>query len=273
MRWLLACAAVLLAGLAMASPLDLLGRIERAILYPFDSTRVSPSDIGLPQITETIWSRDEADLVLWHTPPKPGRPVVIYFHGNAGNLASRARRFEIFLRNGFGLIALSPRSAGGSSGTPTQEALTADAAALLSEAREFEPAAAQSNIVIYGESIGTAIAIAALDASDAQIAGVVLEAPFTSIPDIAAANDQIPASLIPRIQDRWDSLSRAETLTAPLLVIHGPRDTVVPFSQGKQIFAAAPARSKRFREVPGAGHSDLWRSDVIAEITDFIRSK
>jgi len=54
MRWLLACAAVLLAGLAMASPLDLLGRIERAILYPFDSTRVSPSDIGLPQITETI---------------------------------------------------------------------------------------------------------------------------------------------------------------------------------------------------------------------------
>lgn len=272
MRWLLACFAVLLASLAMASPLDLLGRIERAILYPFDSTRVSPVSIGLPEITETVWSRDTADLILWHAPPKPGRPVVVYFHGNAGNLATRAKRFEIFLRQGFGLVALSPRSAGGSTGTPSEPALTGDAATLLKQAQTFEPAARPENTVIYGESLGTGITLAALDTSGLQVAGVVLEAPFTSVPDIAAANDQIPDSLLPRIRDRWDSLSRVDVLTAPLMVIHGPRDSVVPFSQGKQLFAAAPSKRKRFREVAGAGHADLWRSDVISEVTAFIRA-
>ncbi|MEP4197570.1 MAG: alpha/beta hydrolase [Aliishimia sp.] len=272
MRWLLGLVLICIAGISAASNLDLLGRIERAILYPFDSTRTHPSDVGLTEVTEATWQRDGVELILWHVPPKSGKPTIVYFHGNAGNLAARAGRFKLFREQGFGLIALSPRGAGGSGGVPTESSLSSDASDLLRSLTDWQPKIDAKNIVLYGESLGTGIAISAIQQSGIVPAGLILEAPYTSIVAVAAANEQIPDSLLARISDTWDSLSRTKVLTMPLLVVHGTQDALIPFSQGKELHDAAPSTRKKMLAVSGAGHADLWRSNVIAEIMAFARN-
>lgn len=268
-RAALAVVLVCSAGIAAASGFDVLGRIERAMLYPFDGSIAAPP----AGVTEAVWERDGEELVLWLAEPRSGQPVIVYFQGNAGNLGNRAARFDIFVEAGFGLIALSPRSAGGSTGTPSEAALTQDASALLQDVAAWIPSAAPSRVIVYGESLGTAVAIAALSQDETRAAGLILEAPFASIPEIARASGLIPDSLVPRIQDRWPSLERAAQLTLPLLVLHGTEDDVVPFAQGQSVFSAAPSRTKDFIRVSGAGHSDLWRSDVVRRILRFARDQ
>ncbi|WP_293452387.1 alpha/beta hydrolase [Planktotalea sp.] len=101
-------------------------------------------------------------------------------------------------------------------------------------------------------------------------AGVILEAPFTSTPAMARAMMEIPDNLIARIQDRSDSLSRANALTIPTLIIHGAQDEVTPQAMGRAIFDAAPASDKDFISVRGASHSETWRSDTMPKIWSFI---
>lgn len=259
---LLAISAALTAGLyALIAPL------ERRMVYPFDATQISPAEAGEPRLREIALPFDGQTLILWAAAPKPGQPTLLYFHGNAGNLANRLGRFRHFLDRGYGLIAPAYRGSSGSSGKPNEPALTADALHIYQSASHLIPGQNPAHLMIYGESLGAALA---LTLAAQNPAAMILEAPFTSLPEVAAHLYPPLAPLTRHMHNQWPSLAKAQTLTMPLLILHGTDDTLIPIEMGRQIHSAAPSRDKTMLAVPGAGHTDLWRSDTLPRLWRFI---
>ena len=165
--------------------------------------------------------------------------------------------FAAIISDGSGLIALSYRGYGGSSGRPTEKGLLADAAA----AYEFAIARySAERIVLWGESLGSAVAIAL--AADNPVGRLVLEAPFTSAVDVGAQHYWfVPVRLFMKDQFRSDLV--AGKITAPVLVVHGEDDRVVPLTLGKRLYDLVRS-PKSFVSVPRAGHNDLGARAVAA---------
>ena len=251
-------AALLLLGLAawVAS-----GALERALLYPFDPTRTAPPE----ELAETTLATDDGErLVIWFRPPRAGKPTVLYFAGNAGNLALRTERFRAFTQRGYGVVAAGYRGNSGSTGRPSETALIADARLL---ARALPDLAGPGPVVYYGESLGAAVALALAETHPP--AAVVLEAPFASVAQMSAHLYGTPA-LARLLTDRWPSLERIATLTAPLLILHGEHDNLVPPAQSRALFAAAPSGDKAFHLVSGASHVDVWQVEAQQRLFAFL---
>jgi len=246
LTWLLVLAAVLYGGLLASMYV-----FQRALMYFPDSRRTPPAAAGLPQAEEvTLSTSDGESLIAWHVAPRSGKPVVLYFQGNAGALDLRAGRFRWLTADGTGLLALCYRGYGGSSGRPSEQGLIRDAIAAYDfAAARYAPA----RIVAWGESLGTAVATAL--AAERTVGGLILDAPFTSAADVgAAAYRFVPVRWL--IKDTWRSDLRIGRVRAPLLVLHGERDRVVPLRFGEALFALAnqPKRMVRF---PNGAHVDL----------------
>ncbi|HEY6861486.1 MAG TPA: alpha/beta hydrolase [Pseudolabrys sp.] len=246
LKWLL-----LIAALAYGGLLALMYVFQRALLYFPDRARTPPAAAGLLQAEEvTLTSADGEKVIAWHVPPHGTKPVVIYFHGNAGALNLRAGRFKWLTDDGTGLVALSYRGYGGSTGKPTEDGLILDATAVYDFATTRYPA---RHIVLWGESLGTAVAIAL--AAEREVGGLILDAPFTSIADVgAAAYSFAPVRWF--IRDAFHSDERVVRVKAPLLVLHGERDSIVPLRFGERLFALAP-EPKQMVRFPQGGHVDL----------------
>ena len=257
--WLLIAAVLGYAGV-----LALMYVFQRRLLYFPDPTRTAPAQAGLPQAHELhLESIDGERLVAWHVPPEADRPVMLYLHGNAGALNLRAGRFEWLIAEGDGLVALSYRGFGGSSGRPSEQGLIDDALAAYDFAVARYPA---RRIVLWGELLGTAVAIAL--AAQRAVAGVILDAPFTSIADIGAATYPF-APVRWMIKDPFRSDLRIGKVTAPILVLHGERDAIVPIRFGERLFALAnePKRMVRF---PEGGHIDLDDFGAVDVVREFV---
>lgn len=240
-------AAVFLLGLGVFAAS---GALERALLYPFDPARAAPP-AGLAETRLAM--PDGEELVVWFAQPTQGKPVVLYFNGNAGNLANRSARFAALTRRGFGLVAAGYRGSSGSTGKASEPALIADAQAL---ADAVPGLAGDAPVVYYGESLGAAVAIALAESHPP--AALVLEAPFASLAEMSA-HLYGSASLARLVKAGWPSRERIAAVTAPLLVLHGENDPLVPPSQGRAVFDAAASADKTFDLVPGAGHEDVWQ--------------
>lgn len=246
-------AALVLVGLAAFAAS---GALERALLYPFDPTPASPP-AGLTQ--SSLDAGDGARLVVWSAPPARGKPTLLYFHGNGGNLAVRAGRFTAFARRGFGIVAAGYRGSSGSTGTPSEQALIADAVKLAETIT--------GPVVYYGESLGAAVAIALAEQRTPD--ALVLEAPFASL-DAMAAHLYGSAALARILNARWPSRERIATVSAPLLILHGAQDSIVPPAQGRALLAAAASADKTFLLVPGAGHTDVWQPEAQRRLFAFL---
>jgi fermentation-respiration switch protein FrsA (DUF1100 family) len=246
LKWLLVLAVAGYAGL-----LALMYVFQRAMMYFPDAARVAPAQAGLPRAAEvTFASSDGEKLLAWFVPPDAGKALVIYFQGNAEGLAARVGRFTWLTADGTGLLALCYRGYGGSSGTPSEDGLIRDAAAAYGFARERTPA---RRIVLFGESLGTAVAVALAAGHD--VAAVILDAPFTSAAEVgAAAYPFAPVRWL--MKDKFRSDERIGRVTAPLLVMHGEQDRIVPIRIGEKLFALA-RQPKRFMRFPQGGHVDL----------------
>ena len=242
---------IILAILAYCGVLALMYVFQRSLMYFPDRTRTPPAAAGLPQAEEVILTSSDAEhLVAWHVPPHDAKPVVIYFQGNAGALNLRADRFRWLTADGFGLVALSYRGYGGSTGNPTEAGMLLDAAAAYGFAAARYPA---GRIVLWGESLGTGVAIAL--AAERQTGGIILDAPFTSAADVgASAYPFIPVRWF--IKDTFRSDERIGRVKAPLLVLHGEMDRIIPVRFGERLFTLAnePKRMVRF---PSSGHVNL----------------
>jgi len=237
---------------------------ETAMVYPFDATYATPADAGEGRLSESrIKTEDGETLILWRAKAAPDKPTILYFPGNAGGLKDRSQRFSKLLDRGFGLVAMSYRGSSGSGGSPDEQVLTNDAHAIaaLETARP---------LVLYGESLGTAIAlrVAAKGVGDA----IILEAPFTSFIDIVAA--QYPRDdLGGLLTQHWNSRSAARDIRQPLLVIHGDVDKVIPIALGLEIFEVAGSTDKDFLEVTGEGHRTLWTVDMKRRLFAFLDAR
>jgi len=228
---------------------------QRSLLYPASKER--PDIAAAPGFFEVhTVGRSGQRLLHWlHPPAGSDAPLVVVFHGNAGHIGHRVEKFRVLLDAGYGLALAGYRGYGGNPGRPSEAGLLEDARAFLDrlEAEGYRP----ERTVLYGESLGTgvAVAIAAEDfgarsrparagaagapGAHRGYAGVVLEAPYTSIAEVAQATYWfVPAKWL--VKDRWDSLSRIDALAAPLLVVMGERDQVIPPGHGRRLFAAAP---------------------------------
>ena len=248
----------------MAALLALMYLFQRSMMYFPDATRVAPAAAGLPQAEEVmLTSSDGEKLIAWHVPPRGAKPVVLYFQGNAGALDLRAERFAWLTADGTGLLALCYRGYGGSTGKPSEDGLIRDALAAYDFAAARYPA---RRLVLWGELLGTAVAIAL--AAERSVGGVMLDAPFTSAADVgAAAYPFAPVRWF--MKDPFRSDLRIARVSAPLLVLHGERDRVVPIRFGERLFALArePKRMVRF---PAGEHADLDAHGASKVVKEFM---
>jgi len=224
---------------------------QRALQYFPDRARTPPAVAGLPQAEEVLLDTADGErVIVWHIPPRGEKPVILYFHGNGGALAWRGERLHSLTADGNGLVALSYRGYGGSSGRPTETGIMEDARAAYTFAAARYPA---GRIVLWGELLGSGVAVAL--AAEKPVARVVLESPFTSIADVASSIYWfLPVRWL--IKDPFRSDLRIAKVTAPVLVLHGERDNVVPIALGERLYGLINA-PKRFVRFPTAGHNDL----------------
>ena len=240
---------------------------EMQSIYPFDATRVDPEDAGEGRLREvTLETTDGEVLILWVGMPENAVATILYLPGNAGNLAPRADRFSHFLDLDYGVVALGYRGSSGSSGRPNEAALSSDAL-LVFDSVQALAGTTNGAIILYGESLGTALA--AKIAAQRTAKGVILEAPCTSIPDLAKI--QYPGiDLSGILTEFWDTAAIIGDMDEPLLILHGADDQLVPLAQGQTIFALAGSTQKWMEALPGVGHQGLWTETALAALDAFL---
>src|SRR5947209_11328461 len=248
----------LYAILGYGALLALLYLTQRAIQYFPERLRTAPAAAGLPQAQEVVLDTADGErVIVWHVPPRADKPVVLYFHGNGGSLRGRVDRFRALTADGTGLVALSYRGYGGSSGAPTEAGLVNDALAAYAFTRARYPA---ERIVLWGESLGTGVAVAL--AAQQPVGHLILQSPFTSAADVGAQRYWfVPVGLL--MKDQFRSDLRIGKVTAPVLVLQGERDTIVPMALAERLYGLINA-PKRFVRFPGIGHNDLGAEAVEA---------
>ncbi|MGD0091383.1 MAG: alpha/beta hydrolase [Planctomycetota bacterium] len=250
---------------------------QRKFIYlPSRESDLSPQKFGFAkQQAEALESTAEDGVTIrgWHVNSGRGGPelakaplVDLFFCGNAGNRSDRSDTFHRLTSLGPHVACFDYRGYGDSDGAPGEEGLARDARAAWDclEKKGVKP----EHIVVHGESLGAAVALrlaAEKCAAGTPPAGLVLEAPFTSMKDVAAKHYwYVPARLL--LRDTFPSLERIPQVTCPILILHGRRDDVVPFGFGQELFSAAPPQSgsgvaKQFVELPDCGHNDIGLVD------------
>jgi uncharacterized protein len=262
LKWLVALALVgYLVGLAV------LFFVQRSFVFPIpQKIRTTPDAAGFPEAEEHfLTTADDEKIIVWHVPAKPGHAVILYFPGNGDFLAGSASRFRAMTSDGTGLVALSYRGYAGSTGQPSERGLLLDAAA----AYAFTSARYSADrIVAWGFSLGTGVAVAL--AAGQPVGKLILEAPYTSVADVAALRFRIvPVRWLMRDQFRSDQ--RITRVTAPLLIMHGARDSTIPIGFGERLFSFAH-EPKQFVRFPEGGHDNLGNYGAIETARDFIHA-
>jgi uncharacterized protein len=260
-----------LLGFAVVGYAALVGGLyvfQRQLLYLPDRTRpelAGLAELGVREVT--LSTGDGLSLLSWYLPARSGRPVIAYFHGNGGHIGYRAERLLRFAREGYGVLMLEYRGYGGNPGTPTETGFYADGrAALAFLKREAIP---PNRLVLYGESLGSGVAVAL--AGQHQVAALILEAPPTSVAEVAQCHfPYVPAARL--VIDRFDSLARIAKVRGPVLILHGERDRVVPVRYGRALLDAA-AEPKEGWFAPEAGHEDLARFGGLDVVVAFIERR
>lgn len=257
--WALALPALAYLGLVGA-----LSAFGRSFIYHPDPAVIErrPDD---PAAIEDIRiaTPDGETLRAWWMPPAPGKPVIVYFDGNAGRLHLQGYRFAEVEKRGYGMLAPAYRGYSGSTGRPSEAAFHADARLVHDWVRSRSPGHA---IIAHGFSLGTGVAVRL--AAQRPVRALVLEAPYTAIVDVAAdAAPALPMRLI--MKDRYLSRDWIGRVSAPVLVVHGDADQVIPFAHGERLFAKA-RKPKTFVRMPGGGHSDLVARGLYGHVWRFL---
>ena len=260
-------AAALIALATYAIPLVAVVTRQRALLYHPAVHAIEPAAAGLPRAQAlNVKTSDGEELVAWHIPATPGRPVILYFQGNGGGLADRAARFDALTAGGLGLLAVSYRGYFGSTGSPTETGLRTDADAAYDEALALGYRA--DRIIVVGESLGTGVAVGL--AARKPVAALVLEAPYTSTAAVAEVSYWM-FSVRLLMWDQFHSDRLIGAVHVPLLVLHGERDEVVPIRFGEELFTLAN-EPKEFVTVPAGHHLVMRLPGVIPQVLHWIEA-
>ena len=200
-----------------------------------------------------------------YVPAKENRPTIVYFHGNAGNLADRIYKAQHFLDKGYGVALVGYRGYSGNPGQPTEQGLYEDGRAVI---RQLEQSGVkEQDIVLYGESLGTGVATQM--ATEIKAKALILEAPFTSTIDVGARVYWfLPVRFL--LKDKFENLKKIGDLTMPIMIIHGTDDRTIPYAFGEKLFANVHSQIKEFVTLKGAGHADIYDFDAGNIINAFL---
>ena len=240
---------------------------ERLLYFPLRGIAVTPASRGLTYENVSIETEDGLKISGWFVPAEQSRGVVLFFHGNAGNISHRLDSLEPFHRLGLSTLIIDYRGYGQSEGKPTEAGTYLDAEAAwryLVNERHVSP----SEIILFGRSLGGAIAAWLAVTHPPQ--ALILESTFTSVPDVAAqAYPILPVRPLSRIH--YNTLQRLPEINVPLLIVHSPNDEVIPYSHGQKLYAAAN-EPKEFLQLRG-GHNEgfiISTTEYEAKLAAFI---
>ncbi len=227
---------------------------KQLIYYPSREIEISPRELGLRFEEVFLTAEDGVRIHSWFLPKAGAAGTILYCHGNAGNISHRLDRvLQIQARLPANVFLFDYRGYGRSEGSPDEEGTYRDGRAALRHLLD-ERKVRSSELLLFGESLGCAVTIELACENSAR--ALLLEAPFTSIPDMARVLFPfLPVASLART--RYDNLAKISRLGMPLVVFHGERDETVPFAQGQRLFQAAP-EPKRFLAIAGAGHNDAY---------------
>ncbi|WP_024327299.1 alpha/beta hydrolase [Thioalkalivibrio sp. AKL19] len=225
---------------------------DRLIYMPSSNVTSTPERIGLDYEDVELVAGDGVRLHGWFMPgPDGDTPVLLFLHGNAGNIGHRLHSLQQFHELGLAVLIIDYRGYGRSAGRPDEAGTYLDARAAwqyLTEERSIPPEA----IVVFGRSLGAAVA--AELATGVEPAAVILESAFTSAADLGVRHyPWLPVRAL--LRHEYDTLGRVEAITAPILFAHSPQDEIVPFEHAERLHAAAG--DGRLLEMQG-GHNDAF---------------
>jgi fermentation-respiration switch protein FrsA (DUF1100 family) len=224
---------------------------EQMVFLPTTSVAATPAQLGLTYEDVRLHSGAGVQLQAWYVPAAdPEAPVVLFFHGNAGNISHRLDTLGLLHGLGLSTLIIDYRGYGNSTGRPTEPGLYQDALAAwryLVEERAVPP----EHIVLHGRSLGAAVA--AWLATQERPGALILESAFLSVPELGAHHyPWLPVRLLARIRFPLDEYLRS--VQVPVLVVHSPADEIVPFAHGRALYAAA-REPRAFLEIRG-GHNE-----------------
>ncbi|MDR3450353.1 MAG: alpha/beta hydrolase [Alphaproteobacteria bacterium] len=244
--------------------------MQKSLMYFPDQARFVPAEWALPELQPLeVTAEDGLRITSWYRPAQArDKMTIVFFQGNAGHLGYRNYKVRPWLDAGYGVLMVGYRGFG-NPGSPSEEGLYMDAQAAIDAIKaKTAPGGGvpEAGIVFYGESMGTGVAVQM--ATEYNAAALILESPYTSIPDVGA--DRYP--LVPvrwLLRDKYDSLAKIGNVHMPLLLLHGELDEVVPVKFGKKLFAAAN-EPKQSYWAPDAGHNNVYNLKVQQIILNFI---
>lgn len=224
------------------------------IFFPEKSIESTPAQAGLSFEDLYISTSDGVRINAWYVPHPDAKATLLWFHGNAGNLGHRVDLLRhLHQKLDVHVLMIDYRGYGRSEGHVSEYGTYQDALAaydyLIGRPDQDPP-----RIVAYGQSLGAAVAVEL--AVQRALDGLILEAPFTSIRDMARFHyPWLPMGGL--LTTRYDSLNKINKIRVPLLILHGDRDEIVPYEQGKKLYEAANP-PKRFYTIRGAGHNNTY---------------
>ncbi len=240
---------------------------QRSMMYHPDQTVPDPVRWGAPRMEGVRLTTDDGLKVYawWRAPADATKPILLYFHGNAGHLGDRVEKTAPYLDAGYGLLLLTWRYNAGAGGKPSEEGLLLDGKAAIDYVLA-ETGADPGRLVLYGESLGTGVAVQM--AAQRPVGAVVLETPYSSVAEVAQGHYwYVPARWL--VHDKFDSMRWIDRINTPLLVLHGDGDRVIPMRYGRKLFDAA-AEPKEFIHFPGGAHNDLHTQGLMQYVMDFL---
>jgi uncharacterized protein len=262
--------ALLLAAAAYAGFGGLLFALQSSLVYYPEVGRemiATPADRGLDYEEIALATSDGETLVAWWVPASRARATVLLFHGNAGNISHRIDYLVMFRELGYATFIVDYRGYGKSTGRPSEQGTYRDAEAAWAwlEGRGIP----ESNIVLFGESLGAGVAT--WIALHRKPRAVVLASAFTSIPDLAAQiYPFLPVRLLTRIH--YDNIGRLPHIDAPVLVLHSPDDEIVPYGHAERLYAAARGPKRLVRLAGGHNEGFVFRrAEWVRSLDEFLR--
>ena len=244
--------------------------VESLVFFPDTTIEQTPAELDLP--FEDIWftSSDSVRLHGWLIPASSPNHLLLFCHGNAGNISHRLDNVRLLHNRGISVFIFDYRGYGRSQGRISEKGFYLDSEAAYEVAREWAEKH-RAKLVVFGRSLG-GIAATHL-ASTKHCDGLILESTFTNMGAMARAHYPLPFAET-LLKHRLDAVGQIVQVRVPILFFHGDKDSIVPIELGRKLFEAAP-NPKEFVVIPGAGHNDTYfvgGQDYFKKIDSFFNS-
>lgn len=199
-----------------------------------------------------VKTADGLDLKAWYAPATTKPFTFVFFHGNGDCLATASETADPYIADGYGFLVAEYRGYSGLPGKPSEAGLYTDGRATIDALKSR--GVKSENIILFGHSLGTGVAVQM--AEEFHVGGLILLAPYSSIPEIAQIQyPYLPAKVL--VRDRYENVKKIRNIHAPILIVNGSIDQLIPPSQGKQLYDLAN-EPKEFQSIPGRGHNDAF---------------